>query len=683
MKEQSDFNYIFTPDMIDVIARIWMRSTISLIDVRFRNICPQHPLEQYQMPSSVLIFAYGGSAQIRLNQTSYGMERFSVVHGGKGTMMSISPVRDMLYVFMVFYKAEAPLFFKKDLQQLLEQVNPFVQQFGYTPINPVLLLDTFQQMVDYWNRRRAISYLHAKSKLYQLIHEVYRDLESEKIRFLQPEPAISAKRYLDENYMHPIMFQEIADMFGISGGQLTRLFKKREGMSLQQYLTMKRLEAVEHHLKHTNATVKEIAHGCGFVDENLLLRIFKKHYKISPGEYRKKLMMPVQDLSVDNNSQQLYNETRQVYRAKNQRDGELTMFGQIRSREIILAAAMSLMLLLSACGAAPTDNSGPTSATSATSVAQPAGEGENRIVKAANGDVEVPINPQRLIVSGFAYGDIIPFELADKNLILEGWVDLGNKTKEWREHWEHATVNTTKFESFDDLEGIMTLNPDMIIATTGQISDNTERDLKKITSTILYDQENIDKVNYTMEDRMAFLGELFGMPEKAQHLVEAFNEKAASAAQALADVGVADKKIVFVHGLDNGTPVIATDINQSLTYKILGMPAPVKVDQEVLFHDNLPDDLFNNHVKILSMEVLPEYIKDADIIVYRHLEASEESIAAKLSDIEIWANVPAVKSGNVLYLPISDPLFGFSYADYMVALDTFIEMLKQLPVAKK
>ncbi len=682
MQDQPKFTHIFTPEMIDAIACIWIRSTISVMDVRLTNIYREHPLRQYKMPSSMFIYAYGGAGQIELNQTLFGMERFGLIHGGKGTMLNISPREDKLKAFMVFYKADLRSTCKKGVQQLLEQVNPFVQQFAYAPSNPVLLLDFFQQMINVWNGKKAIGHLHGKSIFYHLIHEVYRDLENSRIKYLQPDPALFAKRYLDENYRQPIMFQEIADICGISSGQLTRLFKKKEGVSLQEYLIHKRLEVACYYLNHTNMTIKEIAMGCGFLEENNLLRMFKKHYKLTPTEYRKIKSISLQVHDVDNDSQRLYNEKGLEKLVKSKRDGEFIMFGSIKRKEMIVAAAMSLMLLLSACGSVPINNSGPASTTSTSSIVQAKGEVEKRIVKAANGEIEVPSNPQRLVVSGFAYGDIIPFGLEDRSIVLEGWVDLDNKSKDWREYWGHATTNTTQFESFEDLEGIMTLNPDIIIGTTGQISNETEIDLQKVTTTILYDQENIDKVNYTMGDRMTFLGELFGMPEKAQQLIEAFEEKATTATQALVEEGLADKKIVFVHGLENGTPIIATDINQSLTYKILGMSAPAKVNQEVLFHDNIPDDLFSNHVKIISMEVLPEYIKDADIIIYRHLDDSEETISSKISEIAVWASIPAVQNGNVLYVPYTDPLFGFSYADYLVALDTFVDRLKQLPIAQ-
>lgn len=219
----------FTPEMIDMMASIWTRSIITLIDVRFQNVASQYPLEQYKIPSSMFIYAYGGEAQIQLNETTFAMERFGLVHGGKGSLLSITPKEEMVKTFMVFYRAESPLFFKKHLQQLLEQVNPFVQQFGYTPSNPILLRDWFQRMMNGWKRGKAMDQLQAKSFLYQLIHEVYRDLEGGEIRYLQPDPACSAKVYLDKHYREPIMFQQIADMFGISGGQLTRLFKKGKG----------------------------------------------------------------------------------------------------------------------------------------------------------------------------------------------------------------------------------------------------------------------------------------------------------------------------------------------------------------------------------------------------------------------------------------------------------------------
>ncbi|EHQ59776.1 hypothetical protein PDENDC454_23541 [Paenibacillus dendritiformis C454] len=108
---------------------------------------------------------------------------------------------------MVLYKAETPPFFKKDLHRLLEQVNPFVLQFGYAPSNPVGLLHLFGQMMGSWSRTTAMNHFHTKNMFYQSMYEIYKDLEDEQATFLHPDPVISAKPYLDEHYVQSITFQ--------------------------------------------------------------------------------------------------------------------------------------------------------------------------------------------------------------------------------------------------------------------------------------------------------------------------------------------------------------------------------------------------------------------------------------------------------------------------------------------
>lgn len=92
MREESGTMQIFTPEMLETMAYIWTRSSISLIDVRHQSIYPEQPLRQYKMPSSTLVYAYGGTAHVQLNETAFAMERFGLFHGGKGTLLSIGVV---------------------------------------------------------------------------------------------------------------------------------------------------------------------------------------------------------------------------------------------------------------------------------------------------------------------------------------------------------------------------------------------------------------------------------------------------------------------------------------------------------------------------------------------------------------------------------------------------------------
>ena len=79
-------------------------------------------------------------------------------------------------------------------------------------------------------------------------------------------------------------------------------------MNLQEYLIQRRIEAACHDLKHTEATVKEIATGAGFTDEKNLFRMFKKHYKMTPSDYRKINALSMQVDGIDNDSHLPYDE---------------------------------------------------------------------------------------------------------------------------------------------------------------------------------------------------------------------------------------------------------------------------------------------------------------------------------------------------------------------------------------
>jgi iron complex transport system substrate-binding protein len=620
MQDKAAASQVFTPEMIDTMAHIWTRSIITLIDVRFQNVASQYPLEQYKMPSSMFIYACGGEAQIQLNETTFGMERFGLVHGGKGSLLSISPKGENVKTFMVFYKAELPLFFKRHLQQLLEEVNPFVQQYGYTPSNPILLLDWFQQMMNGWNRGKAMDQLQAKSFLYQLIHGVYRDFESGEIRYLQPDPACSAKIYLDKHYMRPIMFQEIADMFGISGGQLTRLFKKKEGISLQEYLIQRRIEAACHDLKHTEATIKEIATGSGFADEKNLFRMFKKYYKMTPSDYRKINALSMQVDGIDNDSHFLYYERELAGLVQSYREGESTMFGKVRSKEMILAATMSLMLLLSACASGtPSNNGGTVNSNPAQTqqTTQPEASeavSQTRTISTVKGDVKVPNNPQRVVVD-YLVGDVVAL----------GVTPLG-VARAARDGKEAVFANqiTDSIKIAMEPEDVMTLEPDLIILAWG---DENYEDLSKIAPTIY-----VPYGDMTTEERIHFIGDVLNKQEEAKAVLSAYAGKIEEAKLALQNAGLSDVTITMGEFSDKSNYIAgAKHAVGELVYNGLKMKAPSKVQTDIIDTDKYWGDI--------SMEVLAAYIGDYLIAI------GDTEVP---TDNAVWKSLPAVQHNRII-----------------------------------
>ncbi|MFC6552498.1 helix-turn-helix domain-containing protein [Cohnella cellulosilytica] len=613
------------------MAHIWTRSSISLMDVRHKPIYPNQPLQHYKLPSSMLVYAYGGTANVQLNEAAFAMERFGLFHGGKGTVLSILPDDVTLESYMVLYKAETPLFFKRDLQRLLEQVNPFLQQFGYVPRNPVGLLSLFQQMMDSWNRRTEMNHFHTKSLFYQSVHEIYRDLENGKTKFLQPDPVISAKRYLDEHYIKPIMFQEIADMFAISNGQLTRLFKKREGSSLQEYVIQKRLNTARHHLENTNATVKEIAEGCGFINEKNLFRMFKKYYKMTPSDYRKINALSMQVYGIDNDSHRPYNKRELDRLVKSTGDGELHMLGNTRSKEMILAAAMSLMLLLSACSSSAPANTGSpdltpaqtqVQTTSTTETKETENAAQTRIIHTIKGDVEVPINPQRVVVNWY-YPEL--FSLGIQPVALMGFVTGENV------HFfdQAAGIPTMNYDNWD-VETIMSYDPDLIISIAeDEFTANNYEKLSKVAPVIAISS------GLAPAERLNFIGEVFGKQQEAQNLVDEFNAKLASLKQQLKEHALDSKTVsVFQDWAEWGFNAETAKRGASLLYTYLELTMPEEFER-----------LVGEGGAAISYEAVPKYT--GDYVVYVNHDSD-------FANSEIWKSIDAVKNNQVLYMEEKD-----------------------------
>lgn len=670
----------FTKEMIEMAVRLWSRSSISLIDVRYKLIHPDKPMVNYKLPTSTLVYTHGGTASIKLDRIFYQAGRFGIFHGGKGTELSIHPTDTSLEMYMVMYKSETAPFYKRELHRLLEQINPFIQVYGFSPENPVFFMEKCRSMYEHWNRESAQNHFYAKITLYQLIYEIYKELEQGHIHYFEPDYVELVKQYLDQNHTEPVSIERLAEMLPISRSLLSKLFRKREQKSLQAYLNEKRLEAAKRYLQKPNVTIQEVAIGCGFTDELNLNRMFKKYIQMTPSDYRRKMIDNFTKNGIDNNSHHLYNERELDRLAKTTGDGELSMFGQTRSKELFLAAAISLMLLLSACtSAAPTNTSSPSSAP-AQSQAQATSSAEaketetvapTRVVKTEHGDVEVPADPQRIVyLVGNNVGDILPF---GKTVVgVDKYGDPSERPEEWIQQWGQF-VSAVKVVPGDDLEAIMALEPDLIIGSPTWSSSSIEQ-LSKIAPTIFYNEMA------ALEERMNFFGEVFGMPERASELIAQYRAKVEAAKQRLIDAGLYDKKIAFLQGVEDGTPGLQGDKTRGIIYEDLGMHAPESIEKE-FFNRGTPKS--EGYYSPISLEVIDQYLTEAGIIAYSNFDPTIEGLEAKLSSVSIWNTIPAVREKNIMFYPISDTLNDYDYASRIVSLDTFVDALLELPIAQK
>ncbi|BBI33911.1 ABC transporter substrate-binding protein [Cohnella abietis] len=679
MPRESHFNNHLSQEMIEVAIQLWARFSIDIVDVRLQLLQPDKPLQLNRLPTSMFIYIQGGAASVTLNRTSYQSGRFGIFHGGKGTELSICPMDTELETYMVLYKAGSTPFYKRSIHRLLEQINPFTQVYGFSPENPIFFMEKLKEMYEHWNSNVKVNQFYSKVILYQTIHQIYIELRKGNIRYFEPDYVGVVKQYLDEHYSEQVSIHSMAELLPISRSLLTKLFKKRENKSVEEYLNEKRLDAAKKYLQKSHITIQEIAVGCGFVDELNLNRMFKKYYRMTPRDYRRKMMDNFTNCDIDNDSQHPYNDRGLDRLAISKGDGELFMFGQTRSKEFVLAAATSLMLLLSACTSNATVNHAgspnPTqSQTQAASSAETKGTEtavQTRVIKTESGDVEVPADPQRIVyLVGNNIGDILPFGKTVVGVDIYG--DPSKRPEEWKQQWGQ-NLNGVSLVSGDDLESILALEPDLIIGSRTWTASSIEQ-LNKIAPTIFYNEMS------ELEERMTFFGEVFGMTEQAKEFIAQYKIKAEAAKQRLVDSNLHDKKIVFLQGVEEGTAGLQGDKTRGIIYNDLGMRAPEIVENK-FFNSKNPKS--EGYYSPISLEVIGEYLSEADIIAYTYFGPNVDELKKQLTESAIWNGLPAVKKGNVLFYSIDDTLNDYDYASRMVSLDTFANALIELPLAKK
>ena len=76
---------------------------------------------------------------------------------------------------------------------------------------------------------------------------------------------------------------------GLSYKYMEEFFKKRIGMTIQQYHTNLRIHEAEKQLRTTQYSISEISGNLGFQDPLYFSNVFKKATGVSPRDYRKNI----------------------------------------------------------------------------------------------------------------------------------------------------------------------------------------------------------------------------------------------------------------------------------------------------------------------------------------------------------------------------------------------------------
>ncbi|UVI31973.1 AraC family transcriptional regulator [Paenibacillus spongiae] len=94
-------------------------------------------------------------------------------------------------------------------------------------------------------------------------------------------------RFINENYAEPLTLNSLAGKFHVSPYYLSRTFKQATGLTIFEYMNITRIKAAEQLLKQSVLSVTDVSSAVGYNNFSHFGKMFKKHTKATPREYRK------------------------------------------------------------------------------------------------------------------------------------------------------------------------------------------------------------------------------------------------------------------------------------------------------------------------------------------------------------------------------------------------------------
>ncbi len=123
-----------------------------------------------------------------------------------------------------------------------------------------------------------------------LTNKLLSDLSLLSVRINMPADLklfTKIKKRLGNNLEEKLSLSDLAAEFNISRSLLHKLFMKNSSTSPQQYRIARKMERAKFCLENTQQSVKEISFQLGYANQHYFSNDFKKHFGVSPRQYRK------------------------------------------------------------------------------------------------------------------------------------------------------------------------------------------------------------------------------------------------------------------------------------------------------------------------------------------------------------------------------------------------------------
>ena len=98
--------------------------------------------------------------------------------------------------------------------------------------------------------------------------------------------AEKAIAFIEENYMHPIRLEDVAEHIGRSVPRTSRLVKETTGLNVVEHMREIRIKNACRMLAYSDTPIEEIIDSCGFISPSYFHKVFREKVGTTPARYR-------------------------------------------------------------------------------------------------------------------------------------------------------------------------------------------------------------------------------------------------------------------------------------------------------------------------------------------------------------------------------------------------------------
>ena len=257
---------------------------------------PNHLHEELE-----IIYFKNGKALYEIDFNKYLVEGESIIIIRKNMVHGVEPNRmaqgeGNIFIFNTSLMEGASFDFVSS-----KYINPIINEEAQIPKiislkeNPESFnyLKTILEEISYiWVEKKVAYELKIKNRVLEFFAHLY-ELNFIKINNVsekEKQKQIKIERvfyYIHENYKKKISLEDTSKILELSPAYFGKFFKEYTGQNFIDYLNNYRLAQGAQLILNTDMSITEICYEVGFENLSYFINSFKKHFKETPGKYRR------------------------------------------------------------------------------------------------------------------------------------------------------------------------------------------------------------------------------------------------------------------------------------------------------------------------------------------------------------------------------------------------------------